>query len=172
MEKPSSKVIEITVISAEGLLDKKRKPTKKPVSVSVRTGPFISRSTGQADPDGPGSCLSWNEKMVMDLPMHARFITVEACSGGRVIGAANIPVTDFDGGRMPENYLCFLSYRLRDGGGGKNGIINLSVKVIKGSSGGDRGCAVSCARPWMGVPAADNKMSGGVVTGIPVQYRY
>ncbi|GFP93036.1 bon1-associated protein 2 [Phtheirospermum japonicum] len=178
MEKPSSRSIEVTVISAEGLLVSRKQPVKKNAFVVVRSDPFNSGSTGM-DREG-GSYPVWNQKLVMELPVNARFLTVEAHSGSRligaanipVIGAANIPVTDFGGGRLPENYLSFLSYRLRDGNGGKNGIINLSVKVIKGSSGGDRSCAASCARPWMGVPAADNKVSGGAVTGIPVPYRY
>ncbi|KAK4418682.1 BON1-associated protein 2 [Sesamum alatum] len=165
--KPSSKEIEITVISAEGLLLNRRRPVKKNVSVTVKTDPFNSRSTG-VDPEG-GSYPAWNEKLVMELPLHARFITVETHAGSRVIGAANIPVSDFSGGYLPENYLSFLSYRLRDSNGEKNGIINLSVKV-KGS--GNTGCAASCSPPWMGVPAAETKVSGGIVTGIPVSYRY
>ncbi|KAK6162377.1 hypothetical protein DH2020_002218 [Rehmannia glutinosa] len=168
MEKPSSKVIEITVISAEGLFVNKRQPVKKNLSITVKTDPINSRSTGQVDPEG-GSCPAWNEKMVMELPVHARFISVEAHSGSRIIGTANIPVSDFAGGHLPENYLSFLSYRLRDSNGEKNGIVNLSV-TVKGS--GNTGCAASCSRPWMGVPAADNKMSGGLVMGIPVSYRY
>ncbi|KAI3444596.1 hypothetical protein Pfo_001261 [Paulownia fortunei] len=167
MEKPSSKVIEITVVSAEGLLVNRRQPVKKNVSITVKTDPFNSRSTG-VDSEG-GSYPAWNEKLVMDLPVHARFITVEANSGSRIIGTANIPVSDFAGGHLPENYLSFLSYRLRGANGEKNGIINLSVKV-KGT--GNTGCASSCSRPWMGVPAVDNKVSGGIVTGIPVPYRY
>ncbi|KAL0464753.1 UNVERIFIED_CONTAM: hypothetical protein Slati_0362900 [Sesamum latifolium] len=167
MEKPSSKEIEITVISAEGLLLSRRRPVKKNVSVTVKTDPLNCRSTG-VDPEG-GSYPAWNEKLVMELPLHARFITVEAHAGSRVIGVANIPVSDFSGGYLPENYLSFLSYRLRDSNGEKNGIINLSVKV-KGS--GNTGCAASCSRPWMGILAADAKVSDGIVTGIPVSYRY
>ncbi|KAL0425957.1 UNVERIFIED_CONTAM: hypothetical protein Sradi_1130500 [Sesamum radiatum] len=169
MEKPSSKEIEVTVISGEGLLLSRRRPVKKNVFVTVRTDPFNSRSTG-VDPEG-GSYPAWNEKLVMELPLHARFITVEAHSGTRVIGVANIPVSDFSGGYLPDNYLSFLSYRLRDSNGEKNGIINLSVKVkVKGS--GNTGCAASCSRPWIGVPAADAKVSDGIVTGFPVSYRY
>ncbi|KAL2233926.1 BON1-associated protein 2-like [Sesamum indicum] len=165
MEKPSSKEIEVTVISGEGLL-LSRRPVKKNVSVTVKTDPFNSRSTG-VDPEG-GSYPAWNEKLVMELPLHAHFITVEAHAGSRLIGVANIPVSDFSGGYLPENYLSFLSYRLRDSNGEKNGIINLSVKV-KGS--GNMGYAGS-SRPWMGVPTADAKVSDGIVTGIPVSYRY
>ncbi|KAL6499301.1 hypothetical protein OROHE_025964 [Orobanche hederae] len=134
MEKPSSDVIEITVISAEGLLLNKKQTAQKNVFITVKIDPYSSGSTGRVDTDG-GCCPAWNEKMVMDLPVHARFITVEARAGSRSIGAANIPVTDFGGGNLPENYLSYLSYRLRDGNGERNGIVNLSLRVIKGSGG-------------------------------------
>ncbi|KAI3444595.1 hypothetical protein Pfo_001260 [Paulownia fortunei] len=161
MEKPSLKVIEVTVISAEGLLVNRKQPVRKNAFVIVRSDPFNSRSTGM-DTEG-GSYPAWNEKLVMELPAHA------------LIGTANIPVSDFAGGFLPENYLSFLSYRLRDSIGQKNGIINLSVKV-KGAAGrsGPDGCAASCSgRPWAGVPVVDGKVSDhGIVTGIPVSYRY
>ncbi|XP_059654222.1 BON1-associated protein 1-like [Cornus florida] len=104
------------------------------------------------------------------MPVHSRFMTVEVqcktSSGTKVIGIARIPATDFVGGYIPDTYLHFLSYRLRDVSGERNGIINLSVrmKVPENSS-----CAASCSRPWMAAPAAD-KVSGGAVTGIPVWY--
>ncbi|PIN21996.1 hypothetical protein CDL12_05296 [Handroanthus impetiginosus] len=168
MEKPSSKTIEITIISAEGLLINKKQPAKKTnLFITVKTDPFNSRSTGLGHEGG--SSPAWNEKLVMELPVHARFITVEARSASRIIATANIPVSDFAGGHLPENYLSFLSYRLRDASGEKNGIINLSVKV---NGTGNGRCAASCSRQWMGVQAVGNKVSGGIVTGIPAAYRY
>ncbi|CAA0842612.1 BON1-associated protein 2 [Striga hermonthica] len=169
MEIPSSKVIEITVISAEDLLLRRKQPATKNLSVTVSIDPFNSRKTGRADPNGPGRFPAWNERLVMDLPSKSRFITTEVRAGERTVGVANIPVADFDGGHLPENYLSFLSYRLRDGRGEKNGIVNLSVRVV---GGGGRGCGASCPRPWMEFSAADGKGSSGVVTGIPVLYRY
>ncbi|KAL7158649.1 hypothetical protein ABFS83_02G158400 [Erythranthe nasuta] len=172
MEKAAaSKAMEITVISAEGLLVNRKQTVTKNVSVTVKTDPLNSRSTGRVDPEG-GSSPSWKEKLLMDLPVHARFITVEVHSGSRIVGAANIPVTDFSGGFLPENHLSFLSYRLRDGNGERNGIVNLSVKV-RGA--GNTGCAASCSRPWIGVPglpAVGEKAPAGMVTGIPVPYKY
>ncbi|KAL8495333.1 hypothetical protein ACS0TY_019478 [Phlomoides rotata] len=165
MEK-SSKAIEITVISAENLLVNKKQPVMKPVSVRVKIDPYCSKSTG-LDREG-GSFPAWNEKLVMDLPVNARFVAVEVHSGSRVVATASVPVSDFAGGNLPENYLSLLSYRLRDGRGGKNGIINLSVKV-RGT--GNSGCAASFARPWMGVPTANN-VSDAIVTGTPVSYGY
>ncbi|PIN21994.1 hypothetical protein CDL12_05294 [Handroanthus impetiginosus] len=157
-----------------GLLLNRKKPVKKNAFVVVRCDPFNSRSTGM-DREG-GSYPAWNEKLVMELPVHSRFITVEAHSGSKLIGTANIPVSDFAGGYLPENYLSFLSYRLRNANGEKNGIINLSVKVKgEGAKGGGGGCAASCSGwQWQGVPAVDGgKVSDlGIVTGIPVPYRY
>lgn len=153
----ASNTIEVTVISAEELR------VNKKVFVTVRTGPYSSGSTG-ADPGA-----TWNEKLVMELPANAPFITVEAISGRRVIGAARIPVTDFKGGYLPDNYLSFVSYRLTTATGKKEGIINLSVKV-KGAA--NLGCAAAFSRPSMGLPAADLMFSGGVAAGIPVPYTY
>ncbi|KAL8500093.1 hypothetical protein ACS0TY_019911 [Phlomoides rotata] len=168
MDKSSSKTVDVTVISAENLLVNKKRPVKKTVSVTVKTDPYNSGSTG-LDREG-GSFPKWNEKLVMELPANARFVAVEVHSGSRVVAMASVPVSDFTGGNLPENYLSLLSYRLRDGRGGKNGIINLSVKVR--GTGGNSGCAASISRPWMGVPAANNKVSDAIVMGIPVSYRY
>ncbi|CAI0386923.1 unnamed protein product [Linum tenue] len=117
-------------------------------------------------------------------------------SGNRVVGAVAVPVSDFLGDLTPEDYLHFLSYRLRDPRGVKNGIVNFSVRVI---GGGGRGCSCSAAarkemvgagfggsstyspswgappssswRMQVGVPVVGGRRNyggGGVVTGIPV----
>ncbi|KAL1549895.1 BON1-associated protein 2-like [Salvia divinorum] len=169
--KGSPYVIEITVISAEGLRLSRNQPVKKNSCVVLRSDPFNSRTTGM-DSEG-GSYPAWNEKLLMELPANARFLTVEAHSGSRLVGAASIPVSDFAASFLPVNYLSFLSYRLRDAHGAKNGILNLSVKVI-GRPSPTIGCAASCSGgPWPGVPLADGKVAGhGIVTGIPVSYRW
>ncbi|XP_042047873.1 BON1-associated protein 2-like [Salvia splendens] len=169
--KGSPYVIEITVISAEALRLTKNQPVKKNSYVVLRSDPFNSRTTG-TDREG-GSYPAWNEKLLMELPANSRFLTVEAHSGSRLVGAASIPVSDFAGGFLPVNYLSFLSYRLRDAHGAKNGILNLSVKVI-GRPTPAVGCAASCSGgPWSGVPVVDRNVAGhGIVTGIPVSYRY
>lgn len=171
MEKRGSPfVIEVTVISGEGLLLSRNQAVKRNAFVVVRSDPFNSRSTGM-DSDG-GSYLAWNEKLApMELPANARFITVEAHSGTKLIGAANIPVSDFAGGFLPLNYLSFLSYRLRDANGCKNGILNLSVKVKGGAAAARDGSG----QPWTGVPVVGGigkVVHHGIVTGIPVSYRY
>ncbi|KAG6432417.1 hypothetical protein SASPL_103993 [Salvia splendens] len=158
-KKASPYEIEVTVISAEGLRLSRNQPVKNNSYVVVRSDPFSTRKTGM-DRDG-GSYPAWNEKLQMELPATARFLTVEAHSGSSLVGAANIPVSDFAAAFLPRNYLNFLSYRLRDARGGKNGILNLSVRVTR------RPGPTGSAEPWPGVPvAADGK--AGVVTGIPV----
>ncbi|CAI9770234.1 unnamed protein product [Fraxinus pennsylvanica] len=112
MEKASSRVIEVTVISGEDLRVNRKTPVEKNASVIVRSDPLNERSTGM---NTEGGCNPmWNEKLVMDLPMHATHITVEVHSRNKIIGTARIPLSDFTGGYLPANYLSFLSYRLRD----------------------------------------------------------
>ncbi|XP_025015825.2 BON1-associated protein 2 isoform X1 [Ricinus communis] len=177
--------LEIDVLSAEKLrLD--GKSVKKDTFVVVRVDPVNYKST-KADHQG-GSNPSWNEKLEIDMSMHVHFITLEVqCkvgSGNRVIGIASIPVSDFMGGYAPENYLHFLSYRLRDLRGEKNGIINVSVKVKgaahivipagrkdlpAGYTSSPSSSGFGLSQPTWGVPARQNNFyDGGVVTGVPV----
>lgn len=172
---PSRKV-EITILSGEDLrID--RKSVKKNAFVIVRVDPFNFRTTN-IDTLG-GSYPTWNEKLDIDLPDNSRYITLEVhcksnSSGKRNIGTVNVPVSDFIGGYLPENYLHFLSYRLRDSSGEKNGIINISVRVnvpdyaTCSSQAGvlnvqGYGTCTMLRRPErMGIPVGD------VATGIPV----
>ncbi|XP_065864303.1 BON1-associated protein 2-like [Euphorbia lathyris] len=175
----SSKNLEITVLSAENLR-LNGKPVKKDAFVVVKTDNLNCRST-RADHEG-GSNLIWNQKLEMEMASHSRFITVQVeCringSENRLIGTASIPVSDFSGGYFPINYLHLLSYRLRDGRGEKNGIINVSVKVVKGLA--DyvlppvrKNCSSSSfysGTRW-GSPVQGNSYyhGGGVVSGVPV----
>ncbi|KAL3536863.1 hypothetical protein ACH5RR_000229 [Cinchona calisaya] len=178
--------LEITVISGEGLCMNRNKPIKKNAFVIIRTDSFNEQKT-RLDKDG-GSYPAWDEKFVMQFPMHAReFIAEVRCKrnggGDRIIGTARIPASDFLGGFVPENYLHFLSYRLRDSKGERNGIINLSVRVkssapVNGGYGGGAAAiakpATSCSQqqqwqPWSsGIAVGDKVSSVGMVTGIPV----
>lgn len=174
------RVLEITVISGENLCINRKTPVKKNAFVTVKTESFQEQTT-EMDKDG-GSYPAWDEKFVMEMPMHARYFTVDVgCKtkvGNRIIGTAKIPASDFLGGYVPQNYLHFLSYRLWDSHGERNGIINLSVRVKSspdmevgyGHGSGGGGGPTSCSRPWTGIAVGDHKVShgGGVVTGIPV----
>ncbi|CAI9101727.1 OLC1v1039119C1 [Oldenlandia corymbosa var. corymbosa] len=177
MKNSDSRVLEVRVISAEDLSVNRRQPLKKNAFVVIKSEAQKIEAATTVDKDG-GSYPSWDEKFSVDMPMHSRYLTAEVrCRGGaggdRLIGSAKIPVTDFLGGLVPENYLHFLSYRLWDYNGERNGIINLSVRVVKGSPAAKvgfnaGGASCSSTQPWAGVPVADKVSSGGTVTGIPV----
>jgi Ca2+-dependent lipid-binding protein len=176
----ASRTIEITILSAENLsLD--RKSVKKNAYVIARIDPINYGST-KADFEG-GCNPSWNEKLTLDMPFQTRFITLEVkcktSSGDRVVGTASLPISDISGDYTPESYLHFLSYRLRDSRGEKNGIINVSARVkvqVESMSPAvtknpmRNGCSSSWQQPTLGVPAGHQKISyyGGVVTGVPI----
>ncbi|XP_020541429.2 BON1-associated protein 2 [Jatropha curcas] len=175
--------LEITVLSAENL-KLAGKSVKKDTFVVIKVDPLNSQST-RADYEG-GSNPSWNQKLEIGMPMHARFITLEVqCkigSGNRVVGTANVPVSDFMSCYIPENYLNFLSYRLRDVRGEKNGIVNISLKVKSPAACATPGMRKNLPsyswqsspspqmRPTWGVPVGQKNClgHGGVVTGVPV----
>ena len=166
------RTLEVTVISGENLRND-RKPIKKNAFVVVRTDSYNSRRTDM-DTDG-GSHPKWNQKLVVDMSMHAQFIMLEVqCKtslGDKIVGTARIPVSDFVGGYVPESYLQFLSYRLRDRNGERNGIVNISVRVKLPEY-------ASCSRTELGIPLemgvawGQRNFAGGIVTGVPVLYNY
>ncbi|CAL1404290.1 unnamed protein product [Linum trigynum] len=198
MSSAGTRTLEFTILSAEDLRIDGRAVKKNAFAV-VRTDPSNSGST-RADLDG-GSYPLWNEKVVvaMSMPM-TKSVTVEVqCrvgSGNRVVGAVAVPVSDFMGGLTPEDYLHFLSYRLRDPRGVRNGIVNFSVRVTGGGGGNCSAAArknvvaesyggsstyspswgARSSSSWgfqVGVPAVGGSRSnygggGGVVTGVPV----
>ncbi|XP_027102521.1 BON1-associated protein 2-like [Coffea arabica] len=172
------RVLEITVISGEDLRINRKQPVKKNAFVTIKTDSFKEQTT-KMDKDG-GGYPAWDEKFVMDMPMHARYFTAEVrcktAAGSRIVGTAVIPASDFLGDYVPENYLHFLSYRLWDCHGERNGILNLSVRVKSSSSvrnaygGGCSSHSAGCSRPWSGIAVGGQQVSNGegVVTGIPV----
>ncbi|XP_060169142.1 BON1-associated protein 2 [Lycium barbarum] len=175
--KPSSssfsRVLEITVISGENLHENRKQPVKKNAFVNIKTdNSSCNVQTTRMDKEG-GSFPAWNEKLIVDLPMHARHLTVEVqcknSSGIKTVGIARVPTSDFIGGFLPEDYLHFLSYRLRDVKGEKNGIINFSVRV-KNAPPRTTSCAAAYSRQWTVEPVAMGSKNGscGVVTGIPM----
>ncbi|KAE8721297.1 BON1-associated protein 2-like [Hibiscus syriacus] len=164
-----SRTLEITILSAEDLRIN-NKPVKKNAFVVVWTDTCNYKST-KIDADG-GSFPSWNDKLVMDMPLHTRFVTLQVkcmASGGgdKTVGVARIPVTDFIGGFYPETCLQFLSYRLRDPKGLKNGIVNVSVRVKEPL----QACSSRAAASPIGIPV-DGRKDFGVATGIPIWNGY
>ncbi|XVF73259.1 hypothetical protein PTKIN_Ptkin12aG0187400 [Pterospermum kingtungense] len=164
-----SRTLEITILSGEDLrVD--NKSVKKNAFVIVSVDPFNYRTT-EMDGEG-GSYPSWNDKLVMDMPMQTRFITVEvkckaSSNSDKTVGIARIPVTDFIGGYSPETCLQFLSYRLRDPKGLKNGIINVSVRVKEPLQACSSQAHHAAAATGLRIPI-DGRKDFGVVTGIPI----
>ncbi|KAK8693508.1 hypothetical protein V6N13_071091 [Hibiscus sabdariffa] len=166
----NSRTLEITVLSAEDLRIDNRSVKKNAFAV-VWTDTYNYKTT-KIDAEG-GNFPSWNDKLVVGMPMHTRFVTLQvkckASSGGgdKTVGIARIPVTDFIGGFYPENRLQFLSYRLRDSKGLKNGIVNVSVRVKEAL----QGCSSQAAASGLGIPV-DGRKDSGIVTGIPIWNGY
>ncbi|KAK7292607.1 hypothetical protein RJT34_15458 [Clitoria ternatea] len=167
-----SRSVEITILSAENL-QLNRKSVKGKTFVTVQSDGSGETSATKVDLEG-GSYPLWNEKVVMDVPLHARFIIVEvkcktSSTGSSSIGIARIPVSDFIGGYMQENQLQFLSYRLWDGKVRRNGVINISVRVKVAQQNTCSSNSSVEGVPVMGVPLAANA-NNGIVTGIPANW--
>ncbi|KAF9617559.1 hypothetical protein IFM89_037371 [Coptis chinensis] len=131
MEKSSSRLLEIKIISAEDLRIDSRS-TKKNAFVTIRTAANKLISTSM-DSEG-GSYPSWHENFELPLPHNVNHISLDVkCMNGstvRTIGSASIPCSDFLEDWVPPNCLHFLSYRLRDSDGKRNGIVNLCIRLI------------------------------------------
>ncbi|KAF3795668.1 hypothetical protein EJ110_NYTH04311 [Nymphaea thermarum] len=121
--------LEVNVISAEGL--------SFPIGTIGRNAFVVvgtdscNRCSTSTDRDG-GAYPSWNEKFSLPFRPETRSLDVDVrCKtalGEKAVGRWTIPASDIY--EVPLGYLHFLSYRLHDKEGRRNGIINLSVKVI------------------------------------------
>ncbi|KAI6707596.1 hypothetical protein NL676_010558 [Syzygium grande] len=164
--------LEVTIISGEDLRINDR-PIKNNAFVTVKADSCCSPSSHDSTkPDAQGESYPyWDEKLHVELPTGSRYIVAEvrrrsSSAGDKLVGTAWIPVSDFVGDYTPENYLHFLSYRLRDAKGLRNGIINISVRVITSS------CKGASSHPWRSLPSVpefrtpvDREKNGGIVTG-------
>ncbi|RDY11773.1 BON1-associated protein 2, partial [Mucuna pruriens] len=154
-----SHTTEITLISAENLC-MNGKPIKKDLYVVVHTQSrakfFTTRTTTQGEDGSKNPC--WNQKFSVE---GANCITFEVQRktwlGVRSVGTARIALADFLGGFLAQNSVQFLSYRLWDENGQRNGVINFSVRVLK-----PQPCSVAMA-------AND---SSRIVTGIPLFWNF
>lgn len=162
--------LEMTIISAENLYISKKQRVKE-LSVVIRGGSGDECTTKMPTESGDGA-LTWNEKVDIKLPENAGFVFMEVycrySSGkGKLVGASRVSVKDILGGFVPTNHLQFLSYRLRDSDGDRNGIINISVRV----KGLPRRCsATPVQQPEVGVPMGGAQRFGAVVTGVPAAW--
>ncbi|KAK9143477.1 hypothetical protein Syun_012877 [Stephania yunnanensis] len=128
----NSRKLEVTVISAEDLRINDR-PIKKNAFATIRIDSNNFSSTRMDSERGSYPC--WNQKLSLALPYHINFISVEvhcgvARSKVRPVASAKVPVSDIDGDYVPSHFLHFLSYRLRQRDGERNGIINLCIRVL------------------------------------------
>ncbi|KAL6005621.1 hypothetical protein ACLOJK_006191 [Asimina triloba] len=168
--------LDITVVSAEALSISDR-PVKKNAFVTARTD--SGSASTSADEDG-GGYPTWNEKLQLPLPAGGS-ITVEVqcktSSGPRMVGMAKIPMSDIVGGYVPAHHTHFLSYRLRQPDGGRNGIINLCVKLVGLESSAVAGVGVGQLGRMMRKDEVGGRGSlarnmGAIAVGIPVGCGY
>ncbi|KAJ1426823.1 C2 domain [Sesbania bispinosa] len=171
MEARRSHTIDITILSAENLC-MNGKPIRKNAYVVIHT-PNPKFLTTTMSGDESGSYPSWNEKFTVEFCDASKYITLEVqCKtwlGVRSVGTAQIAVSDVLGGFVGQNCLQFLSYRLWDGKGQRNGIINFSVRVKVPDQYSE---SSSCNSMQIAVKRANINDSNGVVTGIPVFWNY
>jgi len=187
----SRRTVEITILSAENLTIHRKSVKKNAFVVAkVDQDPNNFKSTN-SDVEG-GSNPSWNQTVTIDMPHHAKYLIIEVKtrigSMDKVIGTAAIPITDLVGDYMPASYLHFLSYRLKDERGQRNGIVNVSARLLNGPefSGPvvrknamvEYGCSSSSSsssnfqKSTMGLPmggAYNYGYGAGVAMGIPVR---
>jgi len=178
----TSRTLEITVISGENI------HVTDDAFVVVRgesLNCYTTKTVKDNDDCGKNSSfLSWNEKFLLNMSMHARSITFEVqCKkfkSVRPIGVARIAVLDILNGAESENCSRILSYKLRDWEGRQNGIIHFGVKVVAPE---ERSVTVAeketmvdgkayCDRlTGIDVGTKNTNINGGVI-GIPFRWNY
>ncbi|XP_030533481.1 BON1-associated protein 1-like [Rhodamnia argentea] len=177
MANARNRSLEVTIISGEDLRINGR-PIKNNAFVTVKAESRCSPSSHESTkPDARGDSYPyWDEKLHVELPAGSPYVVVEAhrrssSAGDKLVGMAWIPVSDFVGDYTPENHLHFLSYRLRDAKGLRNGIINISVRVVTSSHKGASSCSSPLPPPVLeSRMPVDREKHGGTVTGVPVWF--
>ncbi|KAL8238429.1 hypothetical protein R6Q59_014996 [Mikania micrantha] len=178
MNKINSRVLELTIISCESLTLAGKRPVKKNTYVVIKIESSNDQLATAMDTDN-GSYPSWSQKFIVDMPMHVTFFTLEVrcrnSSGDHVVGSARVPVSDFTRWYLPSSYLHFLSYRLRDRYGDRNGIINFSLKMKLPDDVAGVGASAGYSSPAiLGLKYGGANMgqgsSHGMVIGVPLGY--
>jgi hypothetical protein len=178
----ASRTLEIKVISGENI------QATEDACVVVRGESLNCYMTKTVKNNGCGkntSFLSWNEKFLLDIPMHARSITFEVqCKkfkGIRPIGVARIAISDFFKSVVLGDCSQIFSYRLRDWEGRQNGIIHFSVRVAVPeqrlvSISEKKMVAAANEKNYgdrlIGIDVGAKNFNNGVVIGIPVWWNY
>ncbi|XP_057742281.1 uncharacterized protein LOC130960820 [Arachis stenosperma] len=180
----SSRTIEITVISGENV------HVKEESYVVVRAESLKSCTTKAAkntdiiiNNNHSSSLISWNEKLLLEIPMHARSITFEVqcknsrASSARPVGVARIAISNillggsgFDSDSDGDNNV--LSYRLRDWDGRRNGVIHFSVTTAKITAAVEEAVEPPVKGLVEDHMKKNNKNSNEVVLGVPLWWNY
>ncbi|KAF8045803.1 hypothetical protein N665_4385s0001 [Sinapis alba] len=128
----TTRKLEITAISAEGLLDG-RKPVKKNAFVSFDCdGATVRTRVDEVGGDYP----VWEDKLETEISLpeekkkESLMMYVGVYCKEKHVGTARVPVKDFTGGYAPEGFLHCLSYRLWDEFGKRNGIVNFMARIV------------------------------------------
>nr|KYP64409.1 (+)-neomenthol dehydrogenase [Cajanus cajan] len=104
---PRKRTLELTISSLDELRED-WKPALKNLYVAVRADSITSYATGTAEDCGGNS--SWNETLVVEVPAHARSVTLEVkcrnSPGVKDVGVARIAVTDFLSGAAAGSDEC------------------------------------------------------------------
>ncbi|CAK8560893.1 unnamed protein product [Lathyrus sativus] len=124
--------LEITIISGQNISVDGDSKTEE-LFVVVRAESLNSCTTKMVKENK--GFLSWNEKIMLDIPPQAKSVTFEVqCmkyKGIRPIGVARIALSDLlDDNVLLQSCDQTLSYGLRDWDGRKNGVINFSVRRV------------------------------------------
>ncbi|KAL6004510.1 hypothetical protein ACLOJK_005063 [Asimina triloba] len=138
-----SDFLELTIVSAEDLRMRNR-PIEKNAYATVRTHDQNRQST-TLDLSG-GSFPSWNETLHLELGLgspasssaaqssYSSSIVLEVhCRVGsqiKTVGTTRIPLSDVFRDYVPAHLMHFMSYRLKDSEGRRNGIINLKFRMV------------------------------------------
>ncbi|QHO08480.1 BON1-associated protein [Arachis hypogaea] len=102
---------------------------------------------------------------------------VQDFEGCQDVGIARVAVSEFMGGfgSVPQHCLQFLSYRLRDWEGRRNGVLNFSVRVVNSpeyvtAAAGKAvsPCGFKLRGTTMGATTSSSSCGGGVVVGVPI----
>ncbi|MED6158433.1 hypothetical protein PIB30_032756 [Stylosanthes scabra] len=180
---PVTTLLELMVQSVEGLqLERKPATTKNNLFVVVRAESINSYTTCMAKQGDTNNNLTWNHKLVVDVPLHASSITLDVKSktlkGVKDIGIARVAVSEFmgcgGGGGIPQHCLQFLSYRLTDWEGRRNGVLNFSVRVLNSPEYAGKvvsSCGFQMRGTAMEATTTSSSASsggGGVVVGVPI----
>ncbi|KAJ0229792.1 C2 domain-containing protein [Hirschfeldia incana] len=133
----TTRTLEITAVSAEGLLDG-QKPVNKNAFVAFDiAGNYCNR---EMRTEVCGEHPVWKEKLETEFSsppsekkesfMYVRVYCEIYGGKDKHVGTARVPIKDFTGEYAPEGFLQCLSYRLWDDYGKKNGIVNFSARIV------------------------------------------